>query len=105
MIPATPVLWAALALLAWSVVAIADGTEAAPPPSVLVVLVLAMALTAAPNRRMRTTGRLLLAFLAVVFVTAALGAGLDPLVIVGLVLSTATGILAIVDLVRRRPGP
>ncbi|MGZ8795664.1 MAG: hypothetical protein ACXW0F_13630, partial [Gaiellaceae bacterium] len=55
----SPSVWAAAGLFAWSLLATADGTEAAPPPSVLVVLVLGIALAAASNRRMRTTGRLL----------------------------------------------
>ena len=101
----TPAVWAAIGLLAWSLVAIADGTEAAPPPSVLVVVVLAIALTSAHNRRMRTTGRLLLAFLAIVFVTAELGEDLTLLTLVGLTLSVATGVLAIFELVRGRGRP
>jgi hypothetical protein len=48
---------------------------------------------------MRTTGRLLLAFLAVIYVTAELGEDLTALTIAGLVLSGATGLLAIVELV------
>jgi hypothetical protein len=98
----TPAVWAAIGLLAWSLVAIADGTEAGPPPSVLVVVVLAIALAGARNRRMRTTGRLLLAFLAVVFVTAALGEERTALTILGLALSIATGVMSIVELVRGR---
>ena len=95
----TPAVWAATGLLVWSVAAIAGDTEAAPPPSVLVVVALGIALTFASNRRMRTTGRLLLAFLAVIYVTAELGEDLTALTIVGLVLSVATGLLAIVELV------
>lgn len=101
----TPAVSAAIGLLAWSLVAIADGTEAAPPPSVLVVVVLAIALAGARNRRMRTTGRLLLAFLAVVFVTAALREDLTALTVVGLTLSVATGVLAVVELLRHRGRP
>lgn len=96
----TPAVWAATGLFAWSLLAIADGTEAAPPPSVLVVLVLGIALAAAGNRRMRTTGRLLLALLAVVFATAALGPALGWVTILGLALSAAVGLLAILELVR-----
>jgi hypothetical protein len=98
----TPAAWAAVVLFAWSVLAIADGTEAAPPPSVLVVLALAIALAAARNPRMRTTGRLLLILLAAVYVTAALGAGLTALDVAGLLVSAATGLLAIAELVRPR---
>ena len=98
----TPAIWAALGLLAWSLLAIARDSEAAPPPSVLVVLALGIGLSAARNRRMRTTGRLLLAFLAVVFATAALGADRTALPFVGLVLSAAVALLAIVELVRAR---
>jgi hypothetical protein len=98
----TPAVWAAIGLLVWSVVAIAGDTEAAPPPSVLVVVVLAIGLASARNRRMRTTGRLLLAFLAVVYVTAALGEERTALTVVGLALSVATGLLSIVELVRGR---
>jgi hypothetical protein len=97
-----PSIWAALALLVWSLVAIADGTDAAPPPSILVVLVLAIALAAARNRRMRTTGRLLLGLLAVVYVTAALLASLTVLTAVGIALSAATGLVAIAELVSAR---
>jgi hypothetical protein len=96
----TPAVWAALALLGWSLLAIADGTDAAPPPSVAVVLALGIALAAARNRRMRTTGRLLLAFLAVLFVTAALGEPLSALTAAGLALGVATGLLAVAELVR-----
>ena len=95
----TPAVWAAIGLLVGSVVAIADGTEAAPPPSVLVVIVVGAALAAAHNRRMRTTGRLLLAFLAVIYVTAELGEDLTAITLAGLALSIATGVLAIVELV------
>jgi lipopolysaccharide export LptBFGC system permease protein LptF len=97
----SPAVWAAIGLLAWSLVAIADGSEAAPPPSVLVVVVLAIALASANNRRMRTTGRLLLAFLAVVFVTAELGEEQTALTVAGLALSVASGVLSIAELVRR----
>jgi hypothetical protein len=99
---ATPAIWAALGLLAWSLLAIAEDSEAAPPPSVLVVLALGIGLTAARNRRMQTTGRLLLAFLAVVFATAALGADRTALPLAGLILSAAVVVLAIVELVRTR---
>jgi hypothetical protein len=99
---ATPAIWAALGLLAWSLLAIAEDSEAAPPPSVLVVLALGIGLTAARNRRMQTTGRLLLAFLAVVFATAALGADRTALPLAGLILSAAVVVLAIVELVRAR---
>jgi hypothetical protein len=95
----TPAFWAAVALFAWSLVAIADGTDAAPPPSVLVVLVLGIALAAASNPRMKTTGRLLLVLLAVVFATAAIVAGLDVLTGVGLAVSAATGLLALYELI------
>jgi hypothetical protein len=96
----TPAVWAAAGLFAWSLLAIADGTEAAPPPSVLVVLVLGIALAAAHNPRMRTTGRLLLALLAVVFATAALGADGSAVTVAGIVLSAVVGLLAIFELVR-----
>ncbi len=98
----TPAVWAAVVLFAWSVLAIADGTEAAPPLGVLVVLVLGIALTAAHNPRMRTTGRLLLILLAVVYAAAAVGAGLTVLNVAGLLASAATGLLAIAELVRPR---
>lgn len=98
----TPAVWAAIGLLAWSLVAIPDGTEAAPPPSVLVVVVLAIALACAYNRRMRTTGRLLLVLLAIVYATATLGEERTALTVVGLALSIATGVLSIVELVRGR---
>lgn len=65
------------------------------------MLVLGIALAAAHNRRMQTTGRLLLVLLAVVFATAALGPALGWVTILGLALSTAVGVLAIVELVRR----
>ena len=96
---ATPAVWAALALLAWSVVAIAADAEAAPPPSVLVVVLLAAGLGAASNRRMRTTGRLLLALLAIVYVTAAVAADWDALTVVGCVIAAVAGLLAIAELV------
>ena len=96
---ATPAVWAALALLVWSIVAIVADSEAAPPISVLVVVVVAVGLSAAPNRRMRTTGRLLLAFLAVVFATASITAGLDWVTAIGLVLCAATGLLAVFELI------
>jgi hypothetical protein len=99
---ATPAIWAALGLLAWSVLAIVRDSEAAPPPSVLVVLALGIAFAVATNHRMRTTGRLLLAFLAVVFATAALGADRTALPLAGLALSAAVLALAIVELVRGR---
>jgi hypothetical protein len=99
---ATPAIWAAVGLLAWSLLAIAGDSEAAPPPSVLVVLALGIGLTAARNRRMRTTGRLLLAFLAIVFATAALGADRAVLPLVGIALSAAVAVLAIAELVRGR---
>jgi hypothetical protein len=95
----TPTIWAAVALFAWSLVAIADGTDAAPPPSVLVVLVLGIALAAARNPRMRTTGRLLLVLLAVVFATASIVEGLDVVTGVGLAVSAATGLLALFELI------
>jgi hypothetical protein len=94
----SPAVWAAVGLFAWALVAAAVGTEAAPPPSVLVVIVLAIALAAAPNRRMRTTGRLLLILLSVVFATAAITAGLGVLTAVGLAVSAATGLIALVEL-------
>ena len=97
-----PAVWAATGLLVWSVVAIGADAEAAPPLSVLVVVVLGIALASAHNRRMRTTGRLLLAFLAFVFVTAELRDDVTALTAVGLALSVATGVLAIVELVRGR---
>jgi hypothetical protein len=96
----TPGVWVALALLLWSVLAIADGTDAAPPPSVAVVLGLALVLASARNRRMRTTGRLLLAFLALVFAIAVLGEPLTALTVTGLGLVLATGLLAVLELVR-----
>jgi hypothetical protein len=99
-IPATPAVWAALALLVWSVVAIANGTDGAPPPSVVVVIALGAALAAARNRRMRVTGRLLLAFLAVIFVTALLGESVGAVSALGLAIAIATGLLALVELVR-----
>jgi hypothetical protein len=95
-----PSLWAALALLVWSVVALVAGTDSAPPPSILIVLVLAMALTAASNRRMRTTGRLLLAFLAFVYVVAEVAAGASWLTVLGIALAAAVALLAVVELVR-----
>jgi hypothetical protein len=101
----SPAVLAATGLLVWSLVAIGADAEAAPPPSVLVVVVLAIALAAANNRRMRTTGRLLLAFLAIIFVTAELGEDLTVLTLVGLTLSVATGVLAIFELVRGRGRP
>ncbi|HKG09981.1 MAG TPA: hypothetical protein VKB07_05365 [Gaiellaceae bacterium] len=94
----TAAVWAAVGLFAWSLVATAVGTKAAPPPSVVVVLVLGIGLAAARNRRMRTTGRLLLVLLAVVFATASLVAGLGWLTAVGVALSAATGLLAIFEL-------
>jgi hypothetical protein len=94
--------WAALALFAWSLLAIADGTDAAPPPSVAVVLAFGILLASATNRRMQTTGRLLLAFLAVLFATAVLVEPLTALTVAGLALSAATGVLAVVELVRGR---
>jgi hypothetical protein len=96
----TPAVWAAVGLFAWSLLASADGTEAAPPASVLVVLVLGIALASAHNPRMRTTGRLLLVLLAVVFATAALGAPSSWVTILGLALSAALGLMAIFELVR-----
>ena len=95
----TPTVWAAVGLFVWSLVAIADGTDAAPPPSVLVVLVLGIALAAARNRRMQTTGRLLLVLLAVVFATAAIVAGLELVTGIGLAMSAATGLLALFELI------
>jgi hypothetical protein len=47
---------------------------------------------------MRTTGRLLLILLAVVFATASIVAGLGWLTAIGLVLSAATGLLALFEL-------
>jgi hypothetical protein len=102
---ATPAVWAALALLAWSVVAIAADAEAAPPPSVLVVVMLAAVLAAARNRRMRTTGRLLLVLLAIVYVTAAISADWDALSVVGCGLSALAGLLAVAELVRGSSSP
>ncbi len=93
-------MWAALALLAWSIVAIAADAEAAPPPSVLIVVLLAAGLAAASNRRMRTTGRLLLVLLAIVYVTAAFSADWDVLTVVGCVVSASAGLVALVELVR-----
>lgn len=98
----TPTVWAAVLLFGWSLLAIADGTKAAPPPSVLVVLVVGIALAAAHNPRMRTTGRLLLVLLAVVFATAAITAGLDVLTAAGLAASAATGLLALIELIGHR---
>jgi hypothetical protein len=100
LIPATPAVWAALALLMWSVVAIANGTEGAPPASVVVVVGLGAALAAARNRRMRVTGRLLLTFLAVIFVIALLSESVGPVSALGLAIAVATGLLALVELVR-----
>ncbi len=94
--------WAGLTLAVWSLVALADGTAAAPPPSVLVVLALGIALAAARNRRMRTTGRLLLAFLAVIFASAALGAERSAVALTGFGLSAVLGALAVFELVRGR---
>ncbi len=65
------------------------------------MLVLGIALAAASNRRMRTTGRLLFVLLAVVFGTAVLGAGWSWVTILGLALSVALGVLAVLELVRR----
>ena len=96
----SPAVWAAVGLFFWSLVAAVNGSDAAPPPSVLVVLVLGIALASARNRRMRTTGRLLLAFLAVIFVSAALVAETDVLAVIGIALSAAAGLLAVVELVR-----
>jgi hypothetical protein len=94
----SPAVWAAVGLFAWSLLATFEGTDAAPPPSVVVVLVLGIALAAARNRRMRTTGRLLLILLGVVFATAAIVAGLGWVTVLGLVLSAATGLLALFEL-------
>ena len=99
----SPAVWAALALLAWSIVAILADTEAAPPVSVLVVVAIAAGLSAASNRRMRTTGRLLLVLLAFVYVTAAIAADWDVLTVIGCALSAAAGLLALVELVGRSP--
>jgi hypothetical protein len=101
----SPAVWAAVGLFAWSLLAAAVGTEAAPPPSVVVVVVLAIALAAASNRRMRTTGRLLLILLAVVFATAAIAAGLSWTTVLALAIAGATGVLALVELVRGRGRP
>jgi hypothetical protein len=95
----SPAVWAAVGLFAWSLVAAADGSEAAPPPSVVVVLVLGIALAAARTPRMRTTGRLLLVLLAVVFATAAITAGLDLVTGIGLAASATTGLLALLELI------
>ena len=95
----SPAVWAALALLAWSVVAIVVDAKAAPPPSVLVVVLLAAGLGAAHNRRMRTTGRLLLVLLAFVYVIAAIAADWDAVTIVGCVIAAVAGLLAIAELV------
>ena len=94
----SPAVWAAVGLFAWSLVASLEGTKAAPPSSVLVVLVLGIALAAAGNRRMRTTGRLLLVLLAVVFATAAVVAGLGWVTGIGFALSAALGLLALFEL-------
>ena len=94
----TPSVWAAAGLFAWSLVATAVGTKAAPPPAVVAVVVLGIALASARNHRMRTTGRLLLVLLAVVFATASIVAGLGWLTAIGLALSAATGLLAIFEL-------
>jgi hypothetical protein len=102
LIPATPVVWAALALLAWSIVAIAADSDAAPPVSVLLVLALGIGLSVASNRRMRTTGRLLLAFLAVIYATAELGADRAVLPLLGVVLSALVAVLAVAELVGGR---
>lgn len=96
---ATPAVWAALALLVWSIVAIATGTDGAPPPSVVVVVALAAALAAARNRRMRVTGRLLLAFLAAIFVIALLAESVGAVSALGLGIAAATGLLAVFELV------
>jgi hypothetical protein len=95
----TPAVWAALALLGWSIVAIVADSDAAPPVSVLVVVALAGGLSAAKNRRMRTTGRLLLALLAFVYVIAAVAADWDAVTIVGCVIAAVAGLLAIGELV------
>ena len=136
-----PSVWAAIALLAWSLLAtvvaiveklpyefggrgdpdtvagdsITSGTALSAPLTALGVLVLATALAAASNRRMRTTGRLLFAFLAVVFTIAGLGEDFTPgdyeglgravltgFKVVGLALAVAMGVLAVVELVRGR---
>jgi hypothetical protein len=94
----TAAVWAAVGLFAWSLLATAVGTKAAPPASVVVVLVLGIALSAVRNRRMRTTGRLLLILLAIVFATASIVAGLGWVTALGLALSAATGLLAIIEL-------
>jgi hypothetical protein len=98
----TPAVWAAFALLAWSVVAIAADAEAAPPVSVLVVLVLAVGLAVARNRRMRTTGRLLFAFLAVVYVIAELSADRAVVTLAGVAISAVVALLAVAELLGRR---
>jgi len=76
----------------WRLVAFSGGS------TLVVLLVLGIALAAARNRRMRTTGRLLLVLLAVVFATASLVAGLGWLTALGVALSAATGLLAIFEL-------
>ena len=98
----TPAVWAAVGLFAWSLLAIAVDAEEAPPVSVLVVLVLGIGLSAASNRRMRTTGRLLLAFLAVIYATAELGAARTLVPLAGVALAAVVAVLAIVELVRGR---
>jgi lipopolysaccharide export LptBFGC system permease protein LptF len=98
----SPAVWAAVALFAWSLVAIAVDAEEAPPVSVLVVLALGIGLSVADNRRMRTTGRLLLAFLAVIYATAELGADRALVPLLGVALAAVVAALAIVELVRGR---
>jgi hypothetical protein len=98
----SPAVWAAVGLFAWSLLAIAVDAEGAPPVSVLVVLVLGIGLSAAQNRRMRTTGRLLLAFLAVIYATAELGAERALVPLAGIALAAVVAVLAIAELVRGR---